>query len=250
MFVGRGQGTLEGYPVERFVYRDIEERNRRVGLIAKSFLAVKQFMAMQDIFMPLDDMLWHAINARVLWPAGIAFDKQEDPQAWSVDWLKLYEELAGIPPAVLGHYLHRVHSGYVEFGSFAPLTPDEVQLLLKRGLLQYEEPPKTMDEALSRIPMKGLRQLLREAGSSFKATTRSALIEEIQRQMTPDMAEAAKQLMRPPHLQLRAPSGLTTEVFDRAVSELRNSIFVMRQWLRATRELYRENELRQLLEIA
>lgn len=56
-----------------------------------------------------------------------------------------------------------------------------------------------------------------EPDLSFKATTRSALVEEIQRQMASDMPEPAKQLMQ---RQLSAPSGLTIEVFVCAVGEL------------------------------
>lgn len=50
-------------------------------------------------------------------------------------------------------------------------------------------------------------------------------------------------------MRVKAPAGLAVEEFDRAIRELRDSIFLMRQWILATRELYREDELRQLVNV-
>lgn len=252
-FVGQTQRTLEGYSTERYVYQDRENSNRRVGIIAKSFYDAEHFMSRQDIFMPLDDMVLNAVSGRILWPAGMAFDRQKNAGAWSANWFHIYDELAGIAPAVLGYYLQRVHSRYASLSahSLETLKPREVQLLIDRGLLRYEAPPQTLDETLDRISMSGLRQFLRDAGSRIKSAKRETLQQEVRLllQFTPALTEATKQFMRPPKLLLWGPAGLTVEAFDCAVRELRDSIFLMRQWLRATRELYREDELAQLVDV-
>lgn len=249
-FVVQSQGTLEGFPTERYVYEDLEGSRRKVGIIARSLVAANKFMSMQDIFMPLDDMMWHAINSRVLWPAGIAFDRQMNSSAWSLDWFKLFDELAGIPKEILTHYLDLIHSGRVEFGNFVSRTANDVTSLSERGLLEVEDLPKLPAEILECVPLAGLRQLLKEANSSFKAQTRVALTEELSRLMTSRLEASAIRLKRPPRMRIKAPTGLTVEEFDRGVRELRDSIFLMRQWIRATREFYREYELEQLVDVA
>lgn len=249
LFVGKRKGSLEGFPVERYVYEDLEGTRRRVSLIAESQVAADKFMSMQDIFMPLDDMIWHAINLRVLWPAGIAFDRQANPSAWSLDWFKLFDNLAGIPKEVLTHYLDLVHSGRVHFGSFLSRTASDVTLLSESGLLESQGVPKSFAETLERVSLTGLRQLRKEAGSSFRTQTRVALTDELSRLISPALEASAILLMRPPRMRVKAPAGLTVEQFDRAVRELRDSIFLMRQWIRATREFYREDELKELVEV-
>ena len=248
-FVGRRQGMLDGFPSERYVYEGLEGDQRKVGLTASSLAAADNFMSMQDIFMPLDDMVWHAIDSRVLWPAGVAFDRQVNPSAWSLDWFKLFDVLAGIPKEVLKQYLDLIHSGRVDFCVSVARRVSDTTSLSGRGLLEIESAPKSLAEILERIPVAGLRQLLKETSSNLKAETRGALTKELSRLMTSKLEASAIRLMRSPLMRVKAPAGLAVEEFDRAIRELRDSIFLMRQWILATRELYREDELRQLVNV-
>jgi hypothetical protein len=50
-------------------------------------------------------------------------------------------------------------------------------------------------------------------------------------------------------MRVKASAGLVAEEFDRAIREPRDFIFLMRQWILATGELYREDELRELVNI-
>jgi hypothetical protein len=249
-YAGPGLGTLAGYPPDRHVFQDLVHSTRRASLIANSASAAEHFMAMQDIYMPLNDLLWHAIDGGVLWPAAIAFDRQTNPGAWASNWLTLYPALAGLPPNVLREYLDRVRSGERRFATLAPLSEEDVLLLLDRGLLSYEAQPSTAVDLLERVPVAGLRQLLCNAGSSFKARKREELAGELLAHITPMLEDAARLLMRGPLLELKAPGGLDVDEFGRAVTELRQSLFVMRQWLRADREIHREDALRQLVDAA
>lgn len=249
LFVERRQGHLNGYPSERYVYQGVEGGQREVGLIASSLAAADHFMSMQEIFMPLDDMVWHAINSRVLWPAGIAFDRQEKSSAWSLDWFKLFDVLAGIPKDALKQYLDLIHGGCMDFSLSVARKVNDATSLSRRGLLTVESSPSSLAEILERVSVAGLRQLLKEASSNFKGRTRVTMIEELSRLMTPELEASAVRLMRSPRMQVRAPAGLAADEFDRAIRELRDSIFLMRQWMLATREIYREEELRQLVSV-
>lgn len=249
LFVGRRQGHLNGYPTERYVYQGLEGGRREVGLIASSLAAADNFISRQEIFMPLDDMVWHAINSRVLWPAGIAFDRQVKSSAWSLDWFKLFDVLAGIPKDALKEYLDLIHRGCMDSSLSVARKVSDTTSLSMRGLLVVESSPNSFVEILERVPVAGLRQLLKEASSNSKARTRVTLIEALSSLMTPELEASAVRLMRSSRMQVKAPAGLAFDEFDRAIRELRDSIFLMRQWLLATREIYREDELRQLVSV-
>jgi hypothetical protein len=249
-FVGLRQGVLDEFPSDRYVYEGLEGGHRKVAIIASSFAAADKFMSMQDIFMPLDDMVWHAIDSRVLWPAGVAFDRQVNPSAWSLNWFKLFDVLAGLPKEVLMPYLDLIHSGRVNFGVAVAGRIRDTTVLAERGLLEVESAPKSLAEILKRIPVVGLRHLLKETSSNSKVQTRGALAKELSRLATSKLEASAIRLMRSPLMRVKAPTGLVVEELDRAVRELRDSIFLMRQWILETRELYREDELRQLVDVA
>lgn len=189
-YTGTSTGTLEGYPKERYVFHDKKHPARIVGLIAESADTASHFMAMQDLFMPLEDMFWHAVRGKIIWPAWIAFERRQDPVTWSVDWLSAYAVLQGIPKAPLGFYMERFNEGRYGIRSFAPLTEDEVQALKEKGLLQQQ---------------------------------------------------SAKRF------RLKPPLGLSDEGFRQAVRELRHSIYIMRQWLRAIPDFYGEDQLELLV---
>jgi hypothetical protein len=193
-YVGTRTGNLEGVPPDRFVFQDKERPERTVGLVARSLDAARNFMAMQDLFLPLEDMFWHATNGRILWPAFIALSRIKCPAASSsFRWLEIYPLLDGLSPACLGFYMERFHSNRLGVRALGSLTEADVQALRDRKLL-------------------------------FSKTTTS--------------------------FQLVPPIGVTTDDFRLAVSELRDSIHMMRNWLRATYDFYGEDEIEQLARVS
>lgn len=192
-FVGTRNGKLSDYTAERFVFQDNHHLARKVGLVASSADAAHQFMVMQDLFLPLEYMYWHASVGRVLWPAAIALKRTQDPSAWAVDWLKLYGVFDGLDRPTLGFYMERFNAGRLGLRTFGSLTETQVQALKDKGLL-------------------------------FLQTSKSH--------------------------RLAPPSGLSSDGFQMAVRELRDSIHMMRQWLKATYDFHGEEQLCALADVA
>jgi len=249
-FIGNRTGMLAEFPSERYVFTDLLGSKRKVGIVAKSHAAARKFMSLQDIFMPLDDMVWHAIDCRVLWPAWIEFSQQKSPRTWAYDWLRVYDALADIPMDILTRYFGMIRRRHVDSGVAIARDGKGVSLLVERGLVEAESPPQALVDRLARIPATGLRQLLKEAGLKNKYPSLSSLAETLLPLMTPSLEASVIQLMRKPRLRAKAPAGLTVDEFLCALEELRSSIFEMRQWVFATMEMYREAELAALVDVS
>lgn len=233
---------IDGHTLQGFLYRDLEHPTQKVLIAADSLIAAQQFIGMQDIFMPLDDLLWDAINGTILWPAWIQCERRADPEAWSADWVEIYKVLRGLSPSSLTAYLNTLRTGY-EFPKLNKLTPAERSTWLDRGLLRYETLPSTAREILNAIgTVAELRKLMKIHGLTPEGTTRAHLTEQLLAHETPALLEAAKGLLRPPRARVFAPCGLSRQEFLTALSELRMSFFQMRQWLRAESDRFRDSE--------
>lgn len=239
---GMVEVELDGKALTGYRYFDLEHPGSKVVITATSLTAAQQFIGMQDIFVPLDDMLWDAVNGRVLWPAGIQCDRVSNREAWSTDWLTLYDVLQVLSPSLLLLYVNTMRTGY-EFPHLTKFTDADLHALQLRGLIRYEAPPQTSREVLEKVPsVAGLRKLIKEHGITAPGMARAQLIERMLTHETPALIEAARRLIRPPRAQFLAPCGLSKQEFLTALSELRHSIFRMRQWLRGTEDRFRDFE--------
>lgn len=247
-YKGTFKGKMEQYPAVRYVYADITHPDRTVGITAKSPSDATRFITAQDLFTSLDDALLIAISGHVLWPAGIAYDRLQDPAAWKAPWLEIFKTLDGLPTNVLDFYLTKVRSEVKSVSSVETIGASGAKILSDRGLLYTEAPPGSYEETVKRIPVAGLKQLLRQAGVKGFVSTRLLLETQLLPLMTPELQAKALTLMpaRKPKTMLRAPCSMSLTDFLIAIKEMRASIFIMRQWLRATWELDRESELRLL----
>ena len=245
-FQGTSTGAMTGYPPNRYVFADKQDPSRTVAIIARSLGDATQFMASQDLFMTLDESLQIAVACHVLWPAGMTYDRLKHPEAWQAPWQKIFEALDGLPTRALAYYLRKLRGGSTVVTDTGAIGAAATQSLVARGLLQTEGRPATFEETIKRIPVAGLKELLRSAGANSKIPTRLLLETQVLSIMTDALHQKALQLMRAPKTVLKAPCGLTNEEFANALKEMRDSIFLMRQWLRATYELDREAELRAL----
>lgn len=245
-FQGRATGTMAGYPASRYVFADKVDPTRTVGIIARSMADATHFMASQDLFMTLDESLQIAITCHVLWPAGIAYAQVKNPEAWSAPWQEIFKVLDGLPAKALTFYLQKVRSGSRSISDTGVIGTAAIQSLAARGLLHTEGRPASYEETIERIPVAGLKELLRAAGAKSKMETRLLLEAELLSVMTSELHQQALQLMRAPKTAVRAPCGLSIDEFAHALKEMRDSIFIMRQWLRATFALDREDDLRAL----
>ena len=245
-FQGMGTGTMGGYPSNRFIFADKEDPTRTVGIIARTMADATQFMASQDLFMTLDESLQIAVAGHVLWPAGIAYVSLKNSDAWRAPWLEIFKALDGLPASALAFYLQKVRSGSKSVADTGALGVAAIQSLTARGLLHTEGRPASYEETVKRIPVAGLKDLLRHAGAKSKMPTRLLLEAEVLSVMTSELHQKALQLLRAPKTVVRAPCGLSNEQFAQALKEMRDTIFIMRQWLRSTYELDREDELRRL----
>lgn len=245
-FQGTSTGTMVGLPPNRYVFTDKKDTSRTVGIIARSMADATQFMASQDLFMTLDESLQIAVSCHVLWPAGMTYDRLINPEAWKAPWMEIFKALDGLPGSALAFYLQKVRSGTNRVTDTGAIGAAAIQSLFARGLLHTEGRPTSYEETVKRIPVAGLRELLRHAGAKSKLPTRLLLEAQVLAIMTSELHQKALQLMNAPKTFLRAPCGLSNEEFAHALKELRDSIFIMRQWLRSTYELDREDELRAL----
>lgn len=245
-YQGNATGSMVGYPSNRYVFADKVDPTRTVGIIARSMADATQFMASQDLFMSLDDSLELAIKGHVLWPAGIAYATVQNPEAWRAPWQEIFKVLDGLTARALTFYLQKIRRGSHSISDTETIGNTAIQSLTARGLLQIEGRPASYEETVKRIPVVGLKELLRIAGAKSKLPTRLLLEAEVLSVMTNDLHEKALQLMRAPKTVVRAPCGLSNDEFAHAIKEMRDSIFIMRQWLRSTYELEREDELRAL----
>lgn len=246
-YQGNATGSMVGYPSNRYVFADKVDPTRTVGIIARSMADATQFMASQDLFMSLDDSLELAITGHVLWPAGIAYATVQNPEAWRAPWQEIFKVLDGLTVRALTFYLQKIRRGSQSISDTETIGNAAIQSLTARGLLQTEGRPASYEETVKRIPVAGLKELLRSAGAKSKLPTRLLLEAEVLSVMTSNpsnLHEKALQLMRAPKTVVRAPCGLSNDEFAHAIKELRDSIFIMRQWLRSTYELEREEELR------
>ena len=241
-FGGSSHVTLYGRKLRTFRYWDSDNPKRCVVLTAKSLSAAEQFMAMQDLYLTLDDLLWDAINGHVLWPGGILCDQAVVASAWSVDWVAIFEQLEGIPPDVFACYLKAVRSS-ADFPKMPDLTEEGRAFLQARRLLVLEQEPQTFRQILDRVPtIADLRKLFRPTGASPAGTTRPVLAAQLLALETPALVDAARKLLRPARSVVCGPCGLTQWEFRAALMELRDSIFRMRLWLRGEPERFSERE--------
>lgn len=245
-FQGMATGTMAGYPSNRYIFADKEDPTRTVGIIARSMADATQFMASQDLFMTLDESLQIAVAGHVLWPAGIAYVSLKNVEAWRAPWLEIFKALDGLPASALAFYLQKMRGGSKVVTDTGAIGAGAIQSLVARGLLHTEGRPTSYEETIKRIPVAGLKELLRSAGAKSKLPSRLLLEAQVLAIMTDELHRQALQLMRAPKTVVRAPCGLTNEEFAHALKEMRDSIFIMRQWLRSTYELDREDELRRL----
>lgn len=228
-FIGVSNATLWGHKLRTYCYWDRDDTQQSVDLAAKSLSAAEQFIAMQDLYMTLDDMLWDAISGHVLWPAGIEWDRQTGRASWTEDWVAIFRELDGIAPDVFACYLKAVRSSS-DRPKMPGLTEQGASFLAARGLVGVE--PK-FQQVLERIPtLAGLRSLLKVADIKPAGTSRSVCIAQLLAHETPALVRAAEELMGPPKLKIHGPCGMTAGEFSTALDLLRDSIFGMRQWLR------------------
>jgi hypothetical protein len=241
-FGGSSQITLDGYKLRTFLFYDQENPQRCVVLTAKSLSAAQQFIAMQDLYLTLDDLLWDAINAHVLWPGGIQCDRLVNAEAWSVDWVSIFDELQGLPPNVLSSYFKAVRSS-ADWPKMPDLTGDGIASLTARGLLKLEPEPQSLRDILERIPtIAALRNLVKTTGAKPSGTTRVVLNAQLLALQTPPLVNAARQLMRPARPIVCGPCGLTPWEFRSALLEMRDSIFMMRLWLRGEPDRFSDHE--------
>lgn len=240
--VGAVDLTLHGRRVIGYRYMDREYPELKVVITASSLPAAQQFMGMQDLFMTLDDTIWDAINGHVLWPAGIECDRAKNPEAWSTDWMPIYDVLQGLLPSTLQLYLDAIRSDY-EFPRLTKFSKADLQALEARGLIRYQPTPSTSREVLEKVPsIIALRQLMKDHGITARAMSRALLIDQMLSHETPALIEAAKRLNPPPRARFLAPCGLSTQEFRGCIGELRNSIFLMRQWLRGFEDRIQKHE--------
>lgn len=246
MFGGSSHVALYGRKLRTFRYWDLENPKRCVVLTAKSLSAAEQFIAMQDLYLTLDDLLWDAINGHVLWPGGILCDQAVVVSAWSVDWVAIFEQLEGIPPDVFACYLKAVRSS-ADFPKMPDLTEEGRAFLQARRLLVMEPEPQTFRQILDRVPtVAELRKLLKTTGASPAVTTRLLLAAQLLALETPALVDAARQLVRPARSMVCSPCGLAQWEFRDALMDLRGSIFGMRLWLRGEPDRFSEREVEML----
>lgn len=241
-FGGSSHITLDGYKHRSFLFYDQDNPERCVVITAKSLAAAKQFVAMQDLYLTLDDLLWDAINAHILWPGGIQCDRLVSAEAWSVDWVSIFDELQGLPPKVLSSYLRAVRSS-AAWPKMPDLSEAEIASLQARSLLKLEPEPQSLGDILERIPtIAALRHLVKTTGSKPCATKRDALKAQLLALQTLELVNAARKLIRPARLIICGPCGLTPWEFRCAMSEMRDSIFMMRRWLRGEPDYFSDHE--------
>lgn len=228
-FLKTSRVQIDRHALQGFLYGDLERPAQKVLIAANSLIAAQQFIGMQDIFIPLDDLLWDAINGGVLWPAWIQCERHENPEAWASDWVEIYQVLRGLSPSSLTAYVNTLRAGY-EFPKLNQLTPAERSTWVERGLLRYETVPATASEVLNAIrTVADLRKLMKDHGIKPAGKTRACLIEQMLAHETPSLLQAAKALLPPPRARVFVPCGLSRQEFLTAVSELRMSFFQMRQ---------------------
>lgn len=245
-FQGTIAATIDGVPSNRYVYSDKVDPTRTVGIVARSMADATQFMASQDLFMTLDDSLQIAVVGHVLWPAGIAYDTLHNPDAWRAPWPEIFKSFDGLPAIAMAFYLRKARRGSWSVTDPEAIGIAAIQSLSSRGLLHIEGHPTDPAETIKRIPVSGLKALLRIAGAKPKLQTRVHLEEQVLAVMTSELHQRAHALMKAPKAVLKAPCGLSNEEFAQALNEMRDLIFTMRQWLRSTFELEREDDLRRL----
>ncbi|BEU98841.1 hypothetical protein ACDW_45470 (plasmid) [Acidovorax sp. DW039] len=238
--------TMGDKPSKRFIFADKLDATRTVSISARSMADASKFMASQDLFMTLDESLVIAIKGHVLWPAGIAYDRLSNPEAWKAPWDAIFTALDDLPAAALTFYLQKMRGGSVAVRDIQSIAPSVRSSLAIRSLLTTEERPASYEETVKRISVSGLKDLLKHAGVKARVPTRLLLEAQVLSVMTNDLHKKALQLMSAPKTSLRPPCEMSNDDFAKALNEMRDLIYTMRQWLRATYELEREDELRSL----
>lgn len=239
-FGGSVEVKLFGKTLKGFRYFDLEDSQARVVITASSIFAAEQFIGMQDIFAPLDEVIWDAVNGHVLWPAGIQCDRVAKPEAWSTDWLAIYEVLQGLSPSLLLRYTNTLQLGH-EFPHLTHFTLADQRALLERDLIRFEAAPVTSREVLEKVPtIAALRQLVKEHGIPAGGKLRAQVIDRMLAHETPALISAARLLVSPPRARFFAPCGLSKQEFLTALSELRHSLHQLRQWLRGTDDRFQD----------
>lgn len=242
-FGGSVDVTLFGKTLKGFRYFDLKDPQASVVITASSILAAEQFIGMQDIFAPVDQVIWDAVNGHILWPAGIQCARVAKTEAWSTNWLAIYEVLHGLSPSLLLRYVNTLQLGY-EFPHLTHFTLTDQRALLERDLIRFEAAPVTFREVLEKVPtIAALRQLMKEHGIPAGGKLRAQVIDRILAHETPALISAARLLASPPRAQFFAPCGLSKQEFLTAVKELRHSLHQMRDWLRGTDDRFQDYEI-------
>lgn len=147
-----------------------------------------------------------------------------------IDFISLFDMADRVPTNLLNLYLMIAWNSNQFFDDIERVDDSTLKQFIRYGFVA-ELPDPSTEEALERLPIAKLRELVAFAGTGFKARSGDALRAHLRSCMTPALALEAMRRLKRPKYQLLPPPNWTWEQFQFLRSDYQDMIRDLSQWL-------------------
>lgn len=229
-FSGRQKVEYDGQSYGGYLFTDDATYSNKVNIIGKNSTVVCRFMAMQDIFVSLDDTLLFAIEAHIIWPLGVAYERISNPDAFKIPWLEIYKTLDGLPIQLLKKYVNAIKRPEHLMSGYRTFDFEEAKILESRNLLMFLDKAIPIENLVLALEPRKIKEILAKAGESTEGKKKDYLVARVLEIMTPRIEESVRNAVTR-KMRVLTPLGVPAEDLKAAIEEQRTIMFLMRQVL-------------------